>query len=244
MNPEFSIIIPAYNESNRIVKSLDKIREYFKNKKTRYEVIVVNDGSRDDTLKVLRGLLKKYSQLRVLGDNINRGKGYAVKTGVLNSKGKYVLFTDADLSTPIGELDNLFRCIKEGYDIAVGSRNIDTSKVKVKQPFYRRFLGNALRVYYNVIIFQKKPPTDSQCGFKLFTRRAADLLFGKQKIYREMFDIEILYLAMKYGLKVKEVPVIWVNDPDSKINLAKCIIFGSVDLFKIRLYDLLGKYKY
>lgn len=243
MNPKFSIVIPAYNEANRIVRSIDKISEYFKNKKISYEIVAVNDGSKDNTLKILKDLAKKYKELKILGDNINRGKGYAVKTGVINSKGVYILFTDADLSTPIDELDNLFKYIGSGYDVVMGSRSIDKRKVKLKQPFYRRFLGGMLRAYYSLIIFPKNPPTDSQCGFKLFTKKAANFLFRKQTIYREMFDIEILYLARKYRFKVKEVPVIWVNNPDSRINLVKCVTYGSLDLFKIRLYDLLGKYK-
>lgn len=242
MNTLFSIVIPAYNESNRIARGINKICKYFRNKKISYEIVAVNDGSQDNTLKILKDLERKYKELNVLGDNINRGKGYAVKTGVLNSKGSFVLFTDADLSTPIEELDNMFKYIKRGYDVVIGSRSIDKSKVKLKQPFYRRFLGDMLRAYYSLIIFPKNPPTDSQCGFKLFTRKAANLLFKKQKIYKEMFDIEILYLARKYKLKVKEVPVIWVNDPDSKINLIKCVVFGSLDLLNIRLYDLFGKY--
>ena len=243
MAPKFSIVIPAYNEANRIGRSINKIREYFKNKRISYGIIVVNDGSKDTTLKILKELARKYKEVKVLGDNINRGKGYAVKTGVLGSSGDYILFTDADLSTPIEELDNLFKYIKGGYDVAIGSRNIDKSKVKLKQPFYRRFLGDMLRAYYILMIFPRNPPKDSQCGFKLFTKRAARLLFRKQKISREMFDIEIIYLARKYKLKVKEVPVVWMNDIDSKINLIKCVAYGSLDLFKIRLYDLLGKYK-
>ncbi|MBI3034910.1 glycosyltransferase family 2 protein [Candidatus Woesearchaeota archaeon] len=242
MAPKFSIVIPAYNEANRIVNGINKIRDYFKNKKISYEIVAVNDGSRDSTLKILKDLARKYKELKVMGDNINRGKGYAVKTGILNSKGNYVLFTDADLSTPIGELYNMFKYIKTGYDVVIGSRNIDKSKVKLKQPFYRRFLGNLLRVYYNIIIFPRNPPSDSQCGFKLFTKKAS-VIFKYQKIYREMFDIEILYLARKFKFKVKEVPVVWVNDPDSKINLIKCVTYGSFDLLRIRLYDLLGKYK-
>lgn len=243
MNPEFSIVIPAYNEANRIVRSIGNIRKYFKNKKISYEVVVVNDGSKDGTLKTLKDLAGKYKELKILGYDINRGKGYAVKTGVLGSKGSYILFTDADLSTPIDELHNLFKYIKKGYDAAIGSRNIDKSRVRLKQPLYRRLLGHMLRAYYSLIIFPRNPPKDSQCGFKLFTKKAAKLLFKKQKICREMFDIEILYLARKYKLKIKEVPVIWVNDPDSKINLFKCITYGSIDLFKIRLNDLLGRYK-
>jgi dolichyl-phosphate beta-glucosyltransferase len=240
---KFSIVIPAYNESNRIVKSLEKIKEYFKNKNEGYEVIVVNDGSKDDTLEVLKGISKNYGQLKVLGDHINRGKGYAVKTGVLNSHGKYVLFSDADLSTPIEELDNLYKFIEDGYEVILGSRNIDIGKVKIKQPPYRRFLGNILRIYHNIVVFHKNPPSDTQCGFKLFTRKAAYFLFNKQKINGGMFDIEIIYLARKYKMKVMEVPVVWINDPDSKINLVKCIIFDPIDLIKIRINDLFGKYK-
>jgi dolichyl-phosphate beta-glucosyltransferase len=232
MNPKFSIIIPAYNESYRIVKSINKIRKYFKNKGIKYEIVVVNDGSKDNTLRILNDLSKKYKQLRVLGGNINRGKGYAVKTGVLNSSGEYILFTDADLSTPIEELDNLFKYIKNGYDIVIGSRIIDPSKIKIKQPLYRRLPGNVFPILVNFII--SRDIGDTQCGFKLFKRDVAKDIFKKQKISGFCFDVETLYLAKKGGYKVKEVAVTWTNFRDSKVNPLIDSIKMFIDLMKIR----------
>jgi dolichyl-phosphate beta-glucosyltransferase len=243
MNPKFSIIIPAYNESNRIVRSLNKILGYFKNKKVGYEIIIVNDGSPDNTFNVVRDLSKKNKKIRVISYNKNRGKGYAVKTGVLNSSGEYILFTDADLSTPIEELENLMDWTNQGYDFIFGSRGIDSSKVKVKQPLYRRIFAFLARVYVQLVVFTfAATPKDTQCGFKLFTRKTACFLFRKMKIDGGMFDIELLYIAKKWGIKTKEVPVIWANNTDSKIKFIKCILFDPIDLIKLRIYDLAGKY--
>lgn len=238
-----SIVVPAYNESNRILPSLEKIAKHFKKGKVGYEVIVVSDGSLDDTIGVVSSFCRKHKEFRLISYKKNRGKGYATKKGVLSSKGEYILFTDADLSAPIDEWENLYKFLQNGYDIAFGSRSVDVKKVKVRQPFYRRIFAFLAKMYAHFVVFTfTQPPKDAQCGFKLFTRDAARLLFKKQKINGGMFDTELIYLAGKFNLKAKEVPVVWVNNPDSKINFIKCVMFDPIDLIKIRLWDLLGKY--
>ncbi len=239
-----SIVIPAYNESNRILPSLDKISEYFSRKKIKYEVIIVNDGSPDNTSEVAGSFCRKHREFRLISYKKNRGKGYATKKGVLSAKGSYILFTDADLSAPIEEWESLFKWIKKGNDFAFGSRSLDIKKVKLKQPFYRRFFAFLAKVYARCVIFTfTNPPRDAQCGFKMFTRKSAFFLFGKQRLDGGMFDTEIIYLAKKFNIKAKEVPVVWVNNPDSKINFIKCVIFDPIDLAKIRIWDMLGRYR-
>ncbi len=242
-NISLSIVIPAYNESNRIVPSLEKILSYSKVKKLNFEVIVVSDGSKDDTVDVVRNFSRNHKSLRVIGYKKNKGKGYATKAGMLSAKGDYVLFTDADLSAPIEELDSLMHYIKKGYDFAFGSRSLDKGKVKVAQPFYRRLFAFLAKIYAHAVLFTfTHPPKDTQCGFKLFTKKSAQILFRKQRLDGGMFDAEIIYLGKKFGLKMKEVPVVWINNPDSKINFVKCVLFDPIDLLKIRIWDFMGKY--
>lgn len=238
-----SIVVPAYNESNRILPSLNRIADYFRNKKISYEAIIVNDGSPDDTARVVQDFCKKHSNFRLISYARNRGKGYATKKGVLSARGPYILFTDADLSAPIEEWQSLYKYIKEGNDIAFGSRSLDSQKVKVKQPLYRRIFAYLAKIYARIVIFTSdNQPKDAQCGFKLFTRKAAFFLFKKQKLDGGMFDTELIYLAKKFSLKAKEVPVVWINNPDSKINFIKCVMFDPIDLLKVRIWDFMGKY--
>lgn len=238
-----SIVVPAYNESNRIIPSLNKIAGYFRNKKNNYEVIIVNDGSPDNTAEVVKSFCRKHKEFRLISYAKNRGKGYATRKGVLSSKGSFILFTDADLSAPIEEWQNLYRYIRKGYDIAFGSRGIDRRKVKVRQPFYRRVFAVLANVYAHLVIFTfSNPPKDAQCGFKLFTRKSAFFLFKKQKLDGGMFDTELIYLARKFNLKAREVPVVWINNPDSKINFIKCVMFDPIDLIKVRIWDFTGEY--
>ena len=238
-----SIVIPAYNESNRIIRSLNKIVNYIKTRNTSCEVIIVNDGSKDKTAEVVIDFAKKHRDFRIISYNKNKGKGYATKKGVLIAKGSYILFTDADLSAPIEELDNLMKHATKGYDFVFGSRGMDKRKIKVSQPFYRRLFAYLAKIYVHIVLFTfTKAPKDAQCGFKLFTKKSAHLLFKKQKVDGGIFDSEIIYLAKKFGIKMKEVPVVWINNPDSKINFVKCVLFDPIDLIKIRIWDFQGRY--
>lgn len=212
-----SIVIPAYNEEKRIKKTLETIDSYFLSKKYSYELIVVDDGSKDKTKQlILNSVSFKQGNLVLLENRQNRGKGFSVKKGFLASKGDYILFSDSDLSTPIEEFEKLLSYIKSGYDIAIGSRTIQGAQVQVHQPFYREYMGK----YFNALVqfFVFEGIIDTQCGFKLFDAGIAKELALNLKIDGFAFDVELLYLARKKGYKIAEVPVIWANSPASRVN--------------------------
>ncbi|MFZ5365142.1 MAG: dolichyl-phosphate beta-glucosyltransferase [Patescibacteria group bacterium] len=224
--PELSVIIPVYNEEKRIGSTLPKIFHYLNKRQIDYEVIVVDDGSTDQTIPIVENI-KKCNLLRHAE---NQGKGAAVRTGVEAAQGKYILFTDADNSTPIEELDKFWHK-KEQYDILIGSRHSIGSEIQVKQPWHRNiitYIGNKM---IRIILGLKLK--DTQCGFKIFRGEVAKDLFGLQKINRWAFDMEILYLAKKKLYSAKEIPVTWINSPESKVKpLDFFKTFG--ELIKIR----------
>ncbi len=229
-----SIVIPAYNEEGRIGSTLEKIHDFLKIKDYISEVIVVDDGSSDKTVQtVLKSALYGEGRLRLIKNEVNRGKGYSVKKGIINSMGGYILFSDADLSTPIGEVDKLFEFIDKGYDIVIGSRALAGSDVKVHQPWYRETMGKIFNFFVKSILM--KGINDTQCGFKLFKLSLAKDIVSHMKTDGFSFDVEMLYLAIKNKYNIKEVPVIWLNSPKSKVNL----IFDSTrmffDLIRIKL---------
>lgn len=210
-----SIIIPAYNEEERISKTLQILTEFTQSSQNMYtfELIVVSDGSSDSTVK----LAKTFNNVKVLEQNPNKGKGAAVGKGMLAANGDFLLFTDADLSTPITEIFKLLNKLEnEGYDIAIGSRAINSSLIKERQPFYREFMGKTFNRF--VRFFVVKGISDTQCGFKLFSQAAAKKLFSLAKIEGFSFDVEIIFLAKKFNYKIAEVPVLWFNDNRSKVN--------------------------
>ncbi len=230
-----SIIIPAYNEENRILTTLNKIHAYLANKKYDYEIIVVDDGSKDRTVE----LVKQQKYARVLQNPQNKGKGYSVKYGMLAAKKEWVLFTDADLSTPIEELDKLKQYTND-YEVIIGSRGLAQSQVRVHQPLYRELPGKIFGSLVRIICL--KGIQDSQCGFKLFSQKATKQIFSRQTINRFGFDVEVLHLARKYGYPIKEVPVIWINSRSTKLNLFTDSISMFKDILKVRLNELRGIY--
>ncbi len=229
MNTDLSIIIPAFNEEQRILKSLDTAIEYLDKQNLNYEVIVVDDGSDDNTI----GVLKDYNpKVQVLSLGKNLGKGAAVREGMLSAHGKIRLFSDADFSTPVYELHKLLGIIKNGADVCIGSRAIDRKMVKEHQPFYREFMGKTYNRLVQLLVF--KGITDTQCGFKAFTKKATESIFSKAKINGFSFDVEILFLAKKLNLRVEQVPVEWYNDKRSTVNPIKDSAMMIFELFKIR----------
>ncbi|MBU1136284.1 MAG: dolichyl-phosphate beta-glucosyltransferase [Nanoarchaeota archaeon] len=231
-----SIIIPAYNEEDRIIKTLEQIADYInKRKKYNFEIIIVDDGSTDRTLEIV----EKFKELKIklLQNKKNMGKGFSVKKGILESKGEFALFMDADSSTSINELDKFLSC-KEKQDILIGSRHLKENSILVKQSIIRRIAGFfAHKLIHFIIVSDIK---DTMCGFKMFDKKSK-ILFKKQLNYRWGFDYELLYLAEKLGFKIKEIPVIWKDDKKSKVTLAGYLT-ALIELFKIRLNDFLGKY--
>lgn len=236
----YSIIIPAYNESQRIIASLDKIIAYATEQNWGAEIIVVNDGSRDNTAELVREYAKAHPMVKLIENPGNRGKGYTVRNGMMHAHGDILLFTDADLSSPIEESRKLFAAIDKGADVTFGSRWIQAELQTERQPLYRQIFGRIFNLLLRIILGLKYK--DTQCGFKAFTRKAAHQIFTRQMIDRWGFDPEILFLAEKYGFKVSEVPVEWAHDNRSKINPVTDGAKMFVEMLKVRWADATGKY--
>lgn len=226
---EISIVIPAYNEEERLPNTLETIIDYFEKFHKEYEIIVVDDGSSDHTV----GIAQQYNpraKLYKLPKNL--GKGAAVRAGVEQAKGDFILFTDADLSTPITEFPKLYSALEENSDIAIGSRAIDSSLIKLHQPLYRELMGKTFNKIVQFLVL--KGIKDTQCGFKLFKNSVAKEIFSQAKIDGFGFDVEILYLARKKNYKIAEIPVEWHNDKKSKINPIKDSLKMFIEILKIR----------
>jgi len=239
--PELSIIIPAFNEERRLPKTLTRIHEYLMERQWRAEVIVVDDGSSDGTAKFVEGIRQEYPEVRLSSNGRNRGKGFSVRQGMLDARGEIALFTDADLSAPIEEADKLLAALLERKcDGAIGSRAVDRSLIMVHQSWVREFMGivfNRAVRFITGIHF-----ADTQCGFKVFRREKARIIFEQQRIEGFGFDPEILFLAQRHGLVVAEIPVRWVNDPASKIHVVGDSVRMFVALIAVRWNALRGRY--
>jgi len=236
-----SVIIPAFNEERRLPATLGKIHRYFENKDYSYEVLVVDDGSTDNTAERIEDYIKMHNSTRLIRNGINKGKGYSVKNGFLQANGDYLLFSDADLSTPIEEIDKFSGYLREGYDVAIGSRGLKESDIQVHQPWFREMMGKAFNIL--VRLLSLRGFKDTQCGFKCFTRKAALEICKRQRMERFSFDVEMLYIAKKLGYKVKEVPVRWVNEPETKVKAVRDSVNMFFDLLRIRLNDMTRKYE-
>jgi dolichyl-phosphate beta-glucosyltransferase len=237
---KLSIIIPAFNEERRLLSTLEKIYSYFEKRNGAYEIIVVDDGSTDNTSTCANDFRSKFKCTRLVRNGGNRGKGYSVKNGFLQATGEYLLFSDADLSTPIEEIEKLKAYLENGYDIAIGSRGLKESDIQVHQPWYREIMGRTFNILVRVLCVRDFK--DTQCGFKCFIREAALEVCKRQRLERFSFDVEMLYIAKKLGYKVKEVPVRWVNESETKVKAIRDSANMFVDLLKIKLNDITGKY--
>jgi glycosyltransferase involved in cell wall biosynthesis len=239
-SPEYSIVIPAYNESRRITAGLDQVLEFIARENWNAEVIVVNDGSRDNTADIVRAYAAKHQQLRLVENPGNRGKGYSVRNGMLHAKGTLLLFTDADLSSPIAEATKLVGAIRDGADIAIGSRWLNPELQTERQPIYRQLFGRMFNLMLRVVLGLQF--RDTQCGLKAFTRRAGEEVFTRQRIERWGFDPELLFIARKLGFRTVEIPVRWAHDNRSKINPVLDGLKMGSEMLKVRWYSLTGKY--
>jgi dolichyl-phosphate beta-glucosyltransferase len=235
-----SVVIPAYNESQRIAPTLDRVLAYIAEQGWGAEVIVVNDGSRDSTADIVRAYAERYPIVRLVENPGNRGKGYSVRNGMLNATGGVLLFSDADLSCPIEEAQKLFAAIGAGADIAIGSRWLQAELQTERQPFYRQLFGRLFNLLLRLVLGLKF--TDTQCGFKAFTRRAALAIFPRQRIERWGFDPELLFLANKCGFKTSEVAVRWAHDKRSKISPLRDGLRMVAEMLRVRWYSITGKY--
>jgi len=238
--PTYSIVIPAYNEAQRLGATLEKVLAYVDEQKWSAEVIVVNDGSGDGTAEMVRDFGKRNPILRLVENPGNRGKGYAVRNGMLSARGDVMLFSDADLSSPIEEAPKLFGAIEAGADVAIGSRWLQSELQTERQPAYRQLFGRVFNLLLRVLLGVKFK--DTQCGFKAFTRRAAMAIFPLQRIERWGFDPEILFIAQKHGFKIVEVPVAWAHDPGTRISPLRDGTRMFFEMLKIRWNAWSGKY--
>jgi dolichyl-phosphate beta-glucosyltransferase len=237
----YSIVIPAYNESSRITASLDKILAYIDEHKWEAEVIVVNDGSRDTTADIIREYAQRSPIVKLIENPGNRGKGYSVRNGMLEARGDILLFSDADLSSPIYESARLLREIEKGADVAFGSRWLEADTQTERQPILRQIAGRVYNILLRLILGLNYK--DTQCGIKAFTREAAEKVFTRQKIERWGFDPELLFIAKKFGMKMVEVPVEWAHDDRSKINPIVDGFKMGMEMLKIRWNGLTGRYE-
>ncbi len=228
-----SVVIPAYNEEGRILPTIRKIGDYLKERAEEFEMIVVDDGSSDHTAAIVLKESEKMRNLRLLINESNRGKGFSVRRGVLSSSCSLVLLSDADLSTPIQEVEKFLALIEDGFDIVIGSRALQGSDIIKKQPWYRQSMGRLFNVLVRAFVFGGFH--DTQCGFKLFTSDSAKKVFGKAKISGFAFDVEALLLAREMGYRIKEVPVKWMNSPQSSVRVIRDSLRMLLDLLRIRL---------
>lgn len=236
---KLSVVIPAYNEEERLKKTLPKILEFFRKKSYTKEIIIANDGSRDGTAELVKQLKKGSKLLKLVDCPNNQGKGAALRQGFAKTKGEWVLFMDADLSTPLKELDGFWQYTKD-HTVVIGSRKMSGANVTKRQSFMRENLGKVFTFLTNTLA--TKNLSDVTCGFKLFQGDLGRDLFARGVLNDWSFDSEILFLAQKKGASIKEVPVKWQNDPRTKVNMLNDGINAFLGLLKIRLNDLMGKY--
>jgi dolichyl-phosphate beta-glucosyltransferase len=235
-----SVVVPAYNEAQRIESSLRRLFEYLNQASWDSEVIVVDDGSRDETLALVHNVPPGRVAVHVLDNVVNRGKGFSVRRGMLAATGRYALFCDADLSTPIDEVENLIRAIDAGADVAIGSRALPRSDVRVHQPWWRETMGRTFNWFVQALV---PGIADSQCGFKCFRVEAAHRIFERQRLDRFAFDVEVLCVARLLGYRISEVPVVWINHPLSKVDPIRDSTRMLLDLLRIRWNIAKGVYE-
>jgi dolichyl-phosphate beta-glucosyltransferase len=236
--PYLSIIIPAYNEAERLPKTLVQMDKALADAEFTYEILVSDNGSRDETRAIVRNMEKVVRNLKLV-DGKTGGKGIAVREGMLAAQGRVRLFTDADDSTPIGEFAKMMPYFKEGYDVVIGSRAVRGAVLDPPEPFYRQIAGKAINIVVQLLLLPGL--WDTQCGFKAFTADAAIRVFSRSKIPGWAFDVEILSLARKMGYRIKEMPVHWINDTRSHVKFAAGFQFLG-EALKVRWWLWRGSY--
>lgn len=242
MAPQYSIVIPAYNEAARLGASLQKVLTYVHAQGWNAEVVVVNDGSRDNTAAIIQDYAVKDPIVRLIENPGNHGKGYSVRNGMLNANGEILIFSDADLSSPIEECPKLIDALREGADIAIGSRWLRTETQTQRQPLHRQIFGRIFNLLLRLTLGLHFK--DTQCGFKAFKKPAAQAIFPLQKIERWGFDPEVLFLARKLHFTVKEVPVLWGHSGGTRINPLVDGFRMFTEMLRVRWYSLTRKYEH
>lgn len=237
---QLSIIIPCYNEEERLPQTLREIAAYISTSKMEAEVIVVDDGSQDRTAKVAQSFVKEIPALRVIANHINRGKGFSVRRGMLEARGRMVLFTDADLSAPIAEADKLLAALAAA-DVAIGSRALNRRLIERRQSLFREFAGILFNKLVRILL--RLPFVDTQCGFKAFVRERCQIIFEQQRIERFGFDPELLYLARHHCLRIVEIPVRWAHSPNTRVNMVRDSLTMFAEVLLIRWNAIRGRYR-
>ncbi len=232
--PDISLILPAYNEVNVIGRTLDAAQAYFEKHGLRYEIIAVVDGE-DGTRELVAERASQDPRIKLIANSGRRGKGFAVRAAAQEAEGKVVGFVDADNKIPIAELDHALPCFDEGYDLVIGSRALEGSRIEVYQPWYRRLGSKGFGVVMHLLAGLDEVP-DTQCGFKFFRGEVARDLFSRQKIDGYMFDVELLYLATRLGYRLKQIGIRWRDDGDSRLQLLRGNLRSGLDLLRLRLW--------
>ena len=238
--PHLSIVIPAYNEAARLDHALERVTTTIQTNGWDAEVLVVDDGSTDETPEIVDRWMQRFDRLHLVRNPGNRGKGFSVRNGMLQAAGEVVLFTDADLSAPMEEAERLLAALEAGADVAIGSRWLDREKQTRHQPLYRRFFGRCYNWLTRTVM--GLPYKDTQCGFKAFRRPAAQVIFRLQTIERWGFDPELLFIARKLGYRVVEVPVTWGHDERSRMSYLRDGMQMLKEMAEIRANSLRGRY--
>jgi dolichyl-phosphate beta-glucosyltransferase len=228
-----SVVIPAYNEAARIAPGLEQILQHVERTGLDCEIVLVDDGSRDGTAELVRRTLEGRLPLQILRQEPNQGKAAAVKRGILAARGRFVGYADADMSTPFSEIDRFVQALSAGAEVAIGSRAMHESHLEKRQPWYRALAGRAFGAYTRLVLLPGI--TDSQCGFKFFRREAAQELFTRQRLSGWAFDAELLYLARRLGYRVEQIPVRWINDPNTKVNMLQAGPRMLLDVLRVRM---------
>ncbi len=234
---ELSLLIPAYNEETIIENTLDRVLEFLSKKNYKWEVIVVDDGSSDKTSEIIKSL--RAQGVRLVKHDINMGKGAAIRTGVKKSKGKFIIFSDADLSVSIKNIDQFLTELKKS-EVVIGSRRVLGAQIVIPQPAMRENLGRGYTQLTRSVTGVKL--SDFTCGFKGFRKAAAKNIFARTLIDRWAYDSEILFLAKKLGYKITELPISWKNREDTRVSLGDAIVTSFIDLLKVRVYNIIGRY--
>ncbi|MHC4711776.1 MAG: dolichyl-phosphate beta-glucosyltransferase [Planctomycetota bacterium] len=235
-----SVVIPAYNEERRLPASLERVLSYLRARNTAFEVLIVDDGSTDATARIAEDFATRERGVRILRHEHNQGKGHAVRTGMLEARGDYIIFTDADLSTPIETTSDFMLHLTNGSDVVVGNRRMRRSNLEVRQPRHREFLG---RIFTRITrLLLRSPITDQTCGFKGFKRKAALETFSRQSVFNWSFDAEILHIAARRGMTVRQIPVRWRDEPGSKVRVISACISSFLGLVKIWCNGITGRY--